>query len=310
MFRGGSGRVTCQPEKRKVGSSTLPLTTSFGLVFSALTSVNADWALSCLQPSSDHDCPSVTVVGRSLSHGIARRALVWSAASRPELALPRHAVLTGRPSVFQAGHNPSRHKMYLRLVLSPVADACRWSLLLLSPLLSGAASFSWPGRTCGWCPGASSCGGVSYRISAVPHEGPFWDAVEGRVPLPAAAVTLGWELVASRPGGGDDRGRLHGCRCLLEPGRSRAGRLPGRHARRHAGTGPGRPGLTRVTFAPTTDLHVQFLRPARPGRLLGRGRVVRRGRDVGFLAGELLDGDGVVVAVATATVQIRARMLG
>jgi hypothetical protein len=36
---------------------------------------------------------------------------------------------------------------------------------------------------------------------------------------------------------------------------------------------------------------------------------VRRGRDVGFLAGELLDEDGVVVAVATATVQIRARML-
>jgi len=26
--------------------------------------------------------------------------------------------------------------MYVRLVLSPVADACRWSLLLLSPLLS------------------------------------------------------------------------------------------------------------------------------------------------------------------------------
>jgi hypothetical protein len=26
-LRGGSGRVICQPEKRKVGSSTLPLTT-------------------------------------------------------------------------------------------------------------------------------------------------------------------------------------------------------------------------------------------------------------------------------------------
>ena len=56
------------PEKRKVGSSTLPLTTSSGLVSSALTSANADWALSCLQPPSDHDCPYVTVIGRSLSH--------------------------------------------------------------------------------------------------------------------------------------------------------------------------------------------------------------------------------------------------
>jgi uncharacterized protein (TIGR00369 family) len=68
-------------------------------------------------------------------------------------------------------------------------------------------------------------------------------------------------------------------------------------------------GLDPGDFAPTTDLHVQFLRPAKPGRLIGRGRVVQRGRDVGFLAGELLDADGVVVAVATATVQIRAQML-
>jgi acyl-coenzyme A thioesterase PaaI-like protein len=59
----------------------------------------------------------------------------------------------------------------------------------------------------------------------------------------------------------------------------------------------------------STDLHVQFPRPARPGRLLGRGRVVRRSRDVGFLAGELLDADGTVVAVATVTVQIRPGML-
>jgi hypothetical protein len=44
--------------------------------------------------------------------------------------------------------------------------------------------------------------------------------------------------------------------------------------------------------------------------MLGRGRVVRRGRDVGFLSGELLDEEGVIVAVATATVQIRTQMLG
>jgi acyl-coenzyme A thioesterase PaaI-like protein len=33
----------------------------------------------------------------------------------------------------------------------------------------------------------------------VQHEGPFWDAVGGRAPLPAAAVTLGRELVAVNP---------------------------------------------------------------------------------------------------------------
>jgi len=39
--------------------------------------------------------------------------------------------------------------------------------------------------------------------------------------------------------------------------------------------------------------------------LVGRGRIVRRGRDVGFLAGELIDEQGILVAVATATAQIR-----
>jgi uncharacterized protein (TIGR00369 family) len=59
-------------------------------------------------------------------------------------------------------------------------------------------------------------------------------------------------------------------------------------------------------FGPTLDLHVQFLRPAHPGRLTGRGRVVRRGKDIAFLAGELVDEGGQIVAVATATAQIRA----
>jgi uncharacterized protein (TIGR00369 family) len=59
-------------------------------------------------------------------------------------------------------------------------------------------------------------------------------------------------------------------------------------------------------FAPTTDLHVQFLRPTWPGRLTGRGRVVRGGKDVAFLAGELLNDSGRLVACATATAQIRS----
>jgi hypothetical protein len=76
------------PEKRKVGSSTLPLTTSFGPVSSALTSANAYWALSRLRPSSDHDCPCVTVVSRSLSHAdrTPRLRAPVSGPLRPELA--------------------------------------------------------------------------------------------------------------------------------------------------------------------------------------------------------------------------------
>ncbi|MDP4503048.1 PaaI family thioesterase [Nonomuraea turcica] len=51
---------------------------------------------------------------------------------------------------------------------------------------------------------------------------------------------------------------------------------------------------------------IQFLRPARPGRLVGHGRVVRRGRQVCFMAGELLCPDGEPVAVATATAHIQS----
>ena len=40
------------------------------------------------------------------------------------------------PSVFQAGHIPSWRGSCERYALSPVAAACRWLLLLLSPLLS------------------------------------------------------------------------------------------------------------------------------------------------------------------------------
>jgi uncharacterized protein (TIGR00369 family) len=143
---------------------------------------------------------------------------------------------------------------------------------------------------------------------AVLREGPFWDAVEGRVPLPASAVTLGWELVSVSPEEGTIEVAFAATEAFVNP----AGVVQGGFlaAMLDETLGPALVcGLDPGDFAPTTDLHVQFLRPARPGRLLGRGRVVRRGRDVGFLAGELIDEAGAVVAVATATVQIRAQML-
>jgi uncharacterized protein (TIGR00369 family) len=142
----------------------------------------------------------------------------------------------------------------------------------------------------------------------VQHEGPFWDAVEGRAPLPAAAVTLGWQLVAVNPEEGTIEVAFTATDAFLNP----AGVVQGGFlaAMLDDTLGPALvAALDPGDFAPTTDLHVQFLCPARPGRLVGRGRVVRRGRDVGFLAGELVDEHGTVVAVATSTVQIRTGML-
>lgn len=53
----------------------------------------------------------------------------------------------------------------------------------------------------------------------------------------------------------------------------------------------------------TLNLNVSFLRPARSGELLGQARIVRRGRDICHVQGELLqDGRQVASAVATCMV--------
>jgi uncharacterized protein (TIGR00369 family) len=139
----------------------------------------------------------------------------------------------------------------------------------------------------------------------VTREGPFWDAMEGRAPMPPAAGVLGWKLVSIDPDAGTIEVAFAATEQMLNPiGLIQGGFLA---AMLDDTMGPALvatlgPGL----FAPTADLHVQFLRPARPGRLTGRGRVVRRGKDVAFLAGELADESGQIVAAATATALIRA----
>ena len=60
-------------------------------------------------------------------------------------------------------------------------------------------------------------------------------------------------------------------------------------------------------FAPFLELKVNFLRPAKPGRMTGHGRVIQRSRNVAFLSAELHDARGRVVATATATAQVMRR---
>ena len=136
------------------------------------------------------------------------------------------------------------------------------------------------------------------------REGPFWDVMEGRAAPPPAAVLLGFELIAIDPDAGTIEVAFTATEAFLNPiGTVQGGFLSAMlddtlGPALVATLGPGE-------FAPTSDLHVQFLRPARPGQLIGRGRVVRKGRDVGFMAGELVDESGELIAVATATAQIR-----
>jgi uncharacterized protein (TIGR00369 family) len=138
----------------------------------------------------------------------------------------------------------------------------------------------------------------------MPRQGPFWDVIEGRAAPPAAAETLGWNLISVDPDAGTIEIAFTAKDQFLNPlGGIQGGFLA---AMLDDTMGPALVAtLGPKEFAPTTDLHVQFLRPARPGQLVGRGRVVRRGRDVAFLAGELVDEDGATLAVATATAHVR-----
>jgi len=135
------------------------------------------------------------------------------------------------------------------------------------------------------------------------RDGPFWDVLAGRVPRPPAADLLGWELLAVDPDAGTIEVAFAATERFLNPtgvvqGGLLAAMLDDTLGPALVATlGPGQ-------FAPTADLHVQFLRPARPGRLVGRGRVVQRGRQLAFLSGELRDDGGELVAVATATARI------
>ena len=54
-------------------------------------------------------------------------------------------------------------------------------------------------------------------------------------------------------------------------------------------------------ISPTLELKVSMLNPAKPGRLIAEGRVIKRGRSVGFIEGELFDEEGTLLATASST---------
>jgi uncharacterized protein (TIGR00369 family) len=128
--------------------------------------------------------------------------------------------------------------------------------------------------------------------------------MEGRAAPPPAGELLGWRLEAVDPDRGTIAVSFDASDRFLNPFGTIQGGLLAAMLDDTLGPalvatlGPGQ-------FAPTIDLQVQFVRSARPGRLVGRGRVAHRGSEVAFLSGELVDHRGRLVATATATARIR-----
>ncbi|WP_433503579.1 PaaI family thioesterase [Pseudonocardia halophobica] len=133
--------------------------------------------------------------------------------------------------------------------------------------------------------------------------GPFWDGVEGRAPKPRAAQTLGLEVVAVDP----EAGTIELSFEAVEDWTNPAGNVLGAFvaAMLYDVVGPALLAtLEPDEFQSTLELGVHFLRPVRPGRLTGRGRVAHRRGDLAHLEGSLHDPDGATVATATATARV------
>jgi uncharacterized protein (TIGR00369 family) len=123
------------------------------------------------------------------------------------------------------------------------------------------------------------------------------------LPMPPIARTLGWTLRAVDPPRGTIEVGFTGGEAFLNPAGAVQGGIVA--AMLDDTMGPALFAHTEgAIFAPTLDLHVSFIRPARPGAFVGKGRVVNLGRSVAFLEAELFDAEGALIARATATARV------
>lgn len=135
------------------------------------------------------------------------------------------------------------------------------------------------------------------------RSGPFWDAVHGRAPLPPAAATLGAEFIDADVEAGTIELAFQATEAFTNPLGNVLGAFQA--AMLYDTVGPALLAtLEPDQFQTTRELHVRFLRRVRPGRIVGRGRVVRRDGDMVQLEASLSDPTGTVTAVATATARV------
>lgn len=122
--------------------------------------------------------------------------------------------------------------------------------------------------------------------------------------MPPAASTLGFEFIDAGP----EAGWIEIAFTVTESFTNPAGEVLGGFLAAMVFDTVG-PALL-ATLAPdefqsTLELKTSFLRPTRPGRLVGRGRVVHREGQLAFLDATLHD-DAGVVATGTATARVTA----
>jgi uncharacterized protein (TIGR00369 family) len=134
-------------------------------------------------------------------------------------------------------------------------------------------------------------------------ESPFWAVARGDIPPPPAAKLLGWKVLEARQGSGRIRVQFEATEQFTNPlGSVQGGFLA---AMLDDTLGPAlATTFAADEFAPTLELKVSFVRPARPGTIIGTGWVVHRGGSVAFLQGELHNAEGELLATGSATARL------
>ena len=132
----------------------------------------------------------------------------------------------------------------------------------------------------------------------------FWKIMAGELPPPNVAAVLGIEFKAVDAALGTIEVEFQAKTEFANP----AGNIQGGFlaAMLDDTMGPALAAtLAKGEFAPTINLNVSFEKAARVGIVIqGKGRVLKRGRELCFLAGELYQ-ENQLVASATATAIIR-----
>jgi uncharacterized protein (TIGR00369 family) len=124
-----------------------------------------------------------------------------------------------------------------------------------------------------------------------------------RFPTPPCAAHLGWELVGYDAVKGWARIAFTARPEFLNP----AGFVQGGFVTAMLDDTMG-PAVLLATegrsYTVTTSLNVNFIAPARAGAFTGEGRIVNLGKTIAFLAAELRDQDGALVATATSSARL------
>src|SRR5829696_2913328 len=123
------------------------------------------------------------------------------------------------------------------------------------------------------------------------------------IPTPPSSKLLGWHVLDARPKEGWIRIGFDGKRDFCNP----AGFVQGGILSAMLDDTMG-PAVFVMTdgklYTATITLTVNFLAPAKPGKIVGEATVTQLGRTIAFVEGRLMSEDGTVLATATTSARL------